>query len=141
MRVLVTGAYGLIGAAVLARLKRDGHEVVAAGRNIEEMQRRVPFTRKIEADFNRLSRTEDWAPLLEGIEAVVNCVGALQDGSRDDLKRLQTGTIALFAACERLRIRRVIHVSAIGAERPARPNLPAARPGRGRSRRRATSTG
>ena len=53
MRVLVTGAYGLIGTAVLARLKRDGHEVVAAGRNIDEMQRRVPFTRKIEADFNR----------------------------------------------------------------------------------------
>lgn len=28
MRVLVTGAYGLIGSAVLARLHRDGHELV-----------------------------------------------------------------------------------------------------------------
>ena len=32
MRVLVTGAYGLIGAACLARLHRDGHEVIGAGR-------------------------------------------------------------------------------------------------------------
>ena len=128
MRVLVTGAYGLIGTAVFARLKRDGHEVVAAGRNIDEMQRRVPFTRKIDADFNRLSCIEDWAPLLEGIEAVVNCVGALQDGSRDDLKRLQAGTTALFAACQQLRIRRVIHVSAIGAGASPATNSPAARP-------------
>ena len=34
MRVLVTGAYGLIGAACLARLHRDGHELVAAGRTL-----------------------------------------------------------------------------------------------------------
>ena len=34
MRVLVTGAYGLIGAACLARLYRDGHEVTGAGRHI-----------------------------------------------------------------------------------------------------------
>ncbi len=115
MRVLVTGGYGLIGSAVMARLQRDGHEVVCAGRNLEELQRGVPFARRIEADFSRLLRSEDWVPLLEGIEAVVNCVGALQDGPRDDLKRIEIGTIALFAACERLGIRGVIHVSAIGA--------------------------
>ena len=34
MRVLVTGAYGLIGAACLARLHRDGHEVTGEGRDI-----------------------------------------------------------------------------------------------------------
>jgi len=32
MRVLVTGAYGLIGSARLARLHRDGHALVGAGR-------------------------------------------------------------------------------------------------------------
>jgi uncharacterized protein YbjT (DUF2867 family) len=32
MRVLMTGAYGLIGSASLARLHRDGHDLVGAGR-------------------------------------------------------------------------------------------------------------
>ena len=36
MRVLVTGAYGLIGSACLARLHRDGHELIGAGRAIAE---------------------------------------------------------------------------------------------------------
>jgi uncharacterized protein YbjT (DUF2867 family) len=121
MRVLVTGATGLIGSAVLARLHRDGHALVGAGRALEEAQRKAPFARWIEADFNRLDRSEDWTPPLDSIDAVVNCVGALQDGARDDLKRLQAGTAALFSACERAGVRRVIHISAIGAE-PAGPS-------------------
>src|SRR5438874_11720193 len=114
MRVLVTSGYGLIGSACLARLHRDGHELVAAGRTIEEARRRAPFARWIAADFNRLTQREDWAPLLAGIEAVVNCVGVLQDGARDDVRRVQVAaTVALFAACERAGARRVIHISAI----------------------------
>ncbi|MPZ59093.1 MAG: NAD-dependent epimerase/dehydratase family protein [Rhizobiales bacterium] len=33
MRVMVLGAYGMIGSAVLARLHRDGHAVVGVGRS------------------------------------------------------------------------------------------------------------
>ncbi|HXW25700.1 MAG TPA: NAD-dependent epimerase/dehydratase family protein [Xanthobacteraceae bacterium] len=36
MRVLVTGAHGLIGSACLVRLNRDGHELTAAGRALDE---------------------------------------------------------------------------------------------------------
>ncbi|MGZ5805184.1 MAG: hypothetical protein ACXWJT_13530 [Xanthobacteraceae bacterium] len=77
MRVLVTGGYGLIGSACLARLHRDGFEVVGA---------------------------------------IVNCVGVLQDGARDDVETIQsTATIALFDACARAGIR-VVHISAVGLE-------------------------
>jgi uncharacterized protein YbjT (DUF2867 family) len=120
MRVLVTGAYGLIGAAVLARLRRAGHDLVAAGRSVEAARRRAPFARWIEADFNRLTRPEDWLPLLDGVDAVVNCVGVLQDGAGDSVRRVQvTATNALFSACERRRLQRAIHISAAGAERRA----------------------
>ncbi len=116
MRVLVTGAYGLIGSAVLARLHRDGHELVGAGRSLAEARRRFPYARWIEADFARLTAADAWRPLLSGIDAVVNCVGVLQDGARDDMQAVQVaGTGALFDACVQAGVRRVIHVSAIGA--------------------------
>lgn len=117
MRVLVTGAYGLIGAAVLARLLREGHAVVGAGRSVDEARRRVPAAEWVTADFNALTSTEAWRPLLADIDAVVNCVGVLQDSPRDDARRVHVeATAALFAACEQAPVRRVIHVSAIGAE-------------------------
>src|SRR5688572_6795314 len=118
MRVLVTGAYGLIGSAVLLRLHRDGHELVAAGRRIAEARRRAPYARWVEADYRKLTLAGDWLPLLEDIDAVVNCVGVLQDGARDNVRRVHVeATTAMFAACERIGLRRVIHISAIGAER------------------------
>src|SRR5262245_32996943 len=116
MRVLVTGAYGLIGSAVLARLNREGHALVAAGRTIAEAQRRCPYAHWIEADFARLTTAEAWRPLLAGVDAVVNCVGVLQDGGGDDVQAVQVqGTCALFDACAQAGIRRVVHISAIGA--------------------------
>jgi uncharacterized protein YbjT (DUF2867 family) len=55
--------------------------------------------------------------LLEGIDAVVNCVGVLQDGSRDNVQAVQVqATCALFDACVVAKIGRVVHISAIGAE-------------------------
>ena len=52
---------------------------------------------------------------------MVNCVGVLQDGARDDTRRVHvTATCALFDACAQTGIRRVVHVSAIGAG-PAGP--------------------
>jgi uncharacterized protein YbjT (DUF2867 family) len=120
MRVLVTGAYGLIGSACLARLHRDGHEVTGAGRDVREASLRASFAKWITADFRNLTLAGDWLPLLEGFDAVVNCVGVLQDGMHDSVQRIQVAaTTALFAACERAGIKRVVHISAIGAARAA----------------------
>jgi uncharacterized protein YbjT (DUF2867 family) len=116
MRVLVTGAYGFIGSACLARLYRDGHDLVAAGRAIGTARRRFPYATWLEADFRRLTTADGSRALLAGVDAVVNCVGVLQDGAGDDVQRVQVATAAVFDACASLGIRRVVHVSAIGAE-------------------------
>jgi uncharacterized protein YbjT (DUF2867 family) len=117
MRVLVTGGYGLIGSAVLARLNREGHVLVGAGRAIEEASRRFAYARWIAADFMRLSNAAAWQPLLAGIDAVVNCVGVLQDSGRDRTRQIHVdATMALFEACRAAGIRRVVHVSAIGSQ-------------------------
>jgi uncharacterized protein YbjT (DUF2867 family) len=116
MRVLVTGAYGLIGAACLGKLRVEGHDLIGAGRNIAEARRRFPYARWVTADFRDLTTPESWHELLSGIDAVVNCVGALQDGARDDLWLVhEAAPAALFAACEQKGVRRVVHVSAAGA--------------------------
>jgi uncharacterized protein YbjT (DUF2867 family) len=123
MRVLVTGAYGLIGSACLARLHRDRHVLIGAGRSIDEARRRFPYARWIEADFARLTSAQAWRPLLADIDAVVNCVGVLQDGARDDTRRVHVeATAALFDACAQAGVRRVVHVSSIGAE-PTGPTV------------------
>jgi uncharacterized protein YbjT (DUF2867 family) len=116
MRVLVTGAYGLIGSAILARLHRDGHELIAAGRALDEARLRFPYATWIEADFARLTSAAAWRPLLANIDAVVNCVGVLQDGGRDNMQAVQVeGTCSLFDACVAAGVRRVAHISAVGA--------------------------
>ena len=83
-----------------------------------QARRRFPYADWIAADFHELTTPQSWHRLLSGIDAVVNCVGALQDGARDDLERVHVAApAALFAACEARGVRRVVHVSAVGAER------------------------
>jgi uncharacterized protein YbjT (DUF2867 family) len=116
MRVLVTGAYGLIGSAVLARLHQDGHALVGTGRKIDTAQRQFPYARWVAADFRDLQTKQAWTKILTGIDAVVNCAGAFQQSFRDDLAAVHTSApLALFAACQDLGIRRVVQISAMGA--------------------------
>lgn len=115
MRILVTGAYGLIGSACLARLHAAGHDLIAAGRAAGP-RRRFPYAHWVTADFSRLTKPPLWQPLLAGVDAVVNCVGVLRDGAGDNVQRVQfDGTVALFEACMQAGVKRLVHISAIGA--------------------------
>jgi uncharacterized protein YbjT (DUF2867 family) len=61
--------------------------------------------------------TADWTTLLAGVDAVVNCAGALQDSPRDSLQAVHLdAAAALYAACVSKGVRRVVHISAIGVK-------------------------
>ncbi len=121
MRILVLGGYGLIGAAVLARLYEAGHEMVALGRDVTAARRRFPEATWIARDIASLSEPAAWHPVIAGCDAVVNCAGVLQDGPRDDVRAVQdTAMRALFQACAEAGIRRVVQISAVGAAAEAR---------------------
>lgn len=116
MRILVLGGYGLIGSHVATRLAEDGHAVVGLGRDIVAARRRFPKIEWIARDMRAMTRQQDWAPLIAGVDAVVNCAGALQDNGRDDLAAVHiAGPLALAEACVAAGVRRFVHISAIGA--------------------------
>jgi uncharacterized protein YbjT (DUF2867 family) len=120
MKLLVLGASGFIGARVAAEAVRAGHEVRAGARDPQAARRRAPRLDWVEADFRRLTTIEAWTPLLKRVEAVINCVGVLQDAPGDSSHLAHVAAPrALIGACEAAGVRRLIHVSAVGADQGA----------------------
>jgi nucleoside-diphosphate-sugar epimerase len=64
MRVLVLGAYGLIGSDVVRRLRDDGLTVVGFGRSAAKGKRLVPNIDWVGADLATLTQPEHWMPYL-----------------------------------------------------------------------------
>jgi uncharacterized protein YbjT (DUF2867 family) len=115
LRILVLGAYGLIGGTVADRLAGAGHAVTGLGRRASAAAAR-PHMAWVTCDIAACARPEDWAPVIAGMDVVVNCAGALQDGPRDDVRAVQeTAMVALWQACAAAGTRRMVQVSAAGA--------------------------
>lgn len=111
MRILLVGGTGLIGSAIHARLSAEGHQCVLVSRGKPELQN-APH---IALDIVQATEASLWQPVLAGIDAVINSAGALQG---QDMQGVHVaGSAALYAACEKAGIRRVIHFSAIGTNR------------------------
>jgi uncharacterized protein YbjT (DUF2867 family) len=113
MKIAVIGGTGLIGSAIVAHLSSRGHSVVAMSRTAGDAD---PEATSV--DLNKATSPSYWVHHLGGVEVVVNCAGVLQDSPKDSTSMVHHHGIAqLFAACEQLQIRRVIHFSAIGVDR------------------------
>lgn len=117
MRILVVGATGLIGAAVVAKLHEAGHEVVPVVRSVPAAAR-LPVGDPIVIDLAEATTPEAWRGALRGVDAIVYAAGTLQDGPGESTRGVhETGAAALFRAAAASGVRRVVHLSAIGVDR------------------------
>jgi uncharacterized protein YbjT (DUF2867 family) len=111
MRILVCGARGFIGHAISERLAGAGHTVL---RGVRE----PAGGGEVAIDFTRQLTVEDWIPFLADVDVVINAVGILVERSRQTFADVhRNAPCALFEACARAGVQRVVQISALGAER------------------------
>jgi UDP-glucose 4-epimerase len=116
MRILVTGASGFIGGALVNDLAGQGHRVRAAMRQPADI-----FPRTVEVvAVSDLARPLEWRPLLTDMDVVVHLAGIAHAGagiSEEVYDRVnRAATAALAAAAARNRIKRLVFVSSIRAQ-------------------------
>jgi len=115
VKVLVCGAAGFIGNAVCARLAAEGHDVLRG-------VRRAVLPGDVAIDFSLDLDASAWLERLRGVDAVVNAVGILIEDGRARFDTLHAlAPSALFAACAEAGVRRVVQISALGAEQGSTP--------------------
>ena len=116
-RVLVLGATGNLGSAVVERLKaRPDVQVVALARRVPEPEARDQRVAYRAADIT----TDDLDDLVADADAVVHLAWAIQP-MRDPHRTWQIntgGTARLLAALERAGTKVLVHASSIGAYPP-----------------------
>lgn len=123
--ILIVGGSGFIGSAVAERLSEDDAALTLPTRHLERARHLMvlPQADVVEADVHDPATLER---LLHGQDAVVNLVGVLHSRSGQpygpDFARAHVELpTKLVAACQRAGVRRLVHISALGAG-PAGPS-------------------
>src|SRR5262249_30228155 len=115
-RILVTGASGFIGRALVTELANAGHAVRAAMRQPADV-----FPRSVEVmAVSDLTRPVEWRPLLSRIETVVHLAGIAHTGpgvpeeTSDPVNRLATAELA--HAARAAGVKHLVFASSIRAQ-------------------------
>lgn len=107
---LVTGAGGFLAGFIIAALRARGWRVLRGVRSPQAAD-----TGERHCDFERLHTPQHWAPVLDGIDAVVNVAGILRETGQ---RRFDTihhdAPLALAQACVECGVRRFVQISALG---------------------------
>lgn len=128
MRVLVTGASGFVGAAVIRQLQHEGHQVHGATRRTEAV---VPVGIE-RMHVQPLAAETDWSEALAAVDVVVHTaarVHVMNERLPDPLaeyRRINVdGTRRLAQDAQRAGVRRLVFLSSVKVNgESTRPGLP-----------------
>jgi NADH dehydrogenase len=111
--ILLTGATGNVGSAVLRRLVASGERVRCLVRD----PRRLGAERvRVQIALGDLSDPSSFRNALRGVDTVVHLAAAIRDQPRASIEELNAvATLRLVRAAERARAERFVFFSAIGA--------------------------
>lgn len=124
MKILVTGATGFIGRRLMqALLQPDPNnadcELVAAVRNPARLQQQFPDAHAVKLDAAHCSPAA-LQNVLQGVDVVINTIGVIHESSAGQFQQLHVDfPVCLAKACQQAEVRRLIHISALGAEASA----------------------
>ena len=108
MKVLVTGAGGFLGRAVVAAAVREGHEVLAMVRPASAGRATAPGVTEVAGDLRQRGA---WVDAVQEADAVVHCAAAFGDIA-SQLAGTVLATENLLAALP-ARTKRFVHVSSL----------------------------
>ncbi|MEM9688129.1 MAG: NAD(P)H-binding protein [Pseudomonadota bacterium] len=125
-RILVLGGAGFIGRHAVAALLDQQFDAVIGTRYPGPLGQREPphpaaaKSPQREIKLERLIAADDWLPLIDDVDVVLNCVGILRQRGRETYDLVHHRAPAALAEACRERGKRFVHVSALGLDQPAR---------------------
>lgn len=120
MNILICGASGFIGLHLAQALEARGHAVRRGVRDPARHATSDPGKNWMSVDFLRDTQPALWASRLRGIDVVINAVGILKEQGDQTFEALHVqGPLALFEACARAGVQRIVQISALGADEQA----------------------
>lgn len=117
--VTVFGGSGFLGRHIVRRLAHDGYRIIVAVRHptdgyVLQPAGRVGQIAVVKCD---ITKDADVASALKLSHAVVNLVGILKSGGGQDFDDVHDeGATRIATMAARAKVKRVIHISAIGAD-------------------------
>lgn len=119
--LLLTGATGLVGSALLPRLLAEGHEVRCLVRD----PRRLGAQRvRVQIALGDLTDPPSFRNALRGVQTVVHLAASIRDQPRGSIEELNgIATWRMVEAAERQGVERFVFFSALGASNHHRTRL------------------
>jgi uncharacterized protein YbjT (DUF2867 family) len=111
--ILLTGATGTVGSALLRRLIADGKQVRCLVRDPRQLG---PERVRVQIALGDLSNPASFRHALRGVDTVVHLAAAIRDQDTASIEELNgVATLRLLRASDRVGVKRFLFFSALGA--------------------------